>query len=244
MYGSEPLNPIQTRPGIKKADWPFLAVVRATETGKIQEVMKGPNGKNLWTPHFAVAAIPVKYRGSRLKEITDKDPVGFVTRDEWQSDSMALGYGSINDLTEVKISEMTQARNQRGTFGDQSGFQGKYDPDFSGYRPGTGNIEDNFTIAKARIKLLNPLDGPPALSGAVLSQVSVFLENRTGAIDIPMPNSGYTLFWVVKKNKRGLPALFYRRYGDNASAKGFSSDRGATIPANGISNWDTNGLSR
>jgi hypothetical protein len=120
---------------------------------------------------FAVAAIPQNWTISKVSELTGPRR-GLVVQDGWESDS-----GSVADLNETEISERVEQTSASGVLAGLGALN-------SGYLAG-----DQFT---------RDTHGTPAaaLTGhgvRIAAQTSMFKDHRTGAADIPMTNSGYTL---------------------------------------------------
>lgn len=65
----------------------------------------------------------------------------------------------------------------------------------------------------------------------VAEQVSIFLDRRTGARDIPMRNSGYRVTRTVFRDATtGVWILTTTKEGANTTANGFASNAGAGGP--------------
>ncbi len=140
---------------------------------------------------FSVSAIPQNWRCTLLRRLDDPaDPnseVGFVVQDRWNSDS-----GQVADLNESQISERIESVGGVGPFAAIRNVN-------SGYLGANAFTEDTHSVAPRRV--LN------RIGSLNQRQASMFLDRRTGAMDIPMTNSGYAINFNITQ-RRGNPGSF------------------------------------
>ncbi len=160
---------------------------------------------------FSVAAIPQNWTITFDSLITGGGALGIVVADKWESDS-----GDIADLNAAEISEQVQPGEGTGTF---MGFRSAN----SSYLSATKFTKDRHSTSIAlRVK---------APGGMVtVTQVSIFLDKRTGVKDIPVTNSGYTVTRKVFLNADKVWALETIKMAAKTTANGFTSNAGAGGP--------------
>ena len=157
------------------------------------------------TDPFTVSAIPKNYKDTFVRLLTG-DQRGFVVQDDWESDS-----GKFSDLDEAEISELVQVTSSSGSFsGNPSNT--------SSYLPANSKTKDTHSSATAG------LTGPGTRDA---SQTCMFRDKRTGASDIPMKRSGYSLERVVKAAKGGKLKFTLTKKGAAVTANGVSSEAGS-----------------
>ena len=155
---------------------------------------------------FAVAAIPQNWTISKVSEVTGPRR-GLVVQDRWESDS-----GSVADLNETEISERVEETSASGVLAGTR-------PLNSGYLAGDRFTQDTHGTPASI------LTGP---GDRVAAQTSMFKDKRTGATDIPMTNSGYTLTRTVLNFGAGSGWwLQTTKAGAATTAKGITSAAGA-----------------
>ena len=150
---------------------------------------------------FSVAAIPINFQCSNPHILASKSGIGMTVTWNLHSDS-----GSVSDLDAVEESEVI-------TIGERSGqfiFVGVIRP--STYEPtkDTNGDTDTHSIAQflVHVKLFD--------SSVEFDQLFKFEDARTGAIDIPISNSGFiirmdfhrnnhTRRWFLTTTKAGSP---------------------------------------
>jgi hypothetical protein len=154
---------------------------------------------------FTVSAIPQNYNDVFARLLTGTSR-GFVVSDSWESDS-----GAVGDLKETEISELVEVTSATGTF---SGL-GKSN---SGYLPGDKFSEDTHST---------PVAAMTAPGKRVAQQTCMFKDKRSGATDIPMTKSGYTLTRDVRTKSPGKLEIQTTKVGAKTTANGVSSDAGA-----------------
>ncbi|MGL4599206.1 MAG: hypothetical protein ACRCYO_16920 [Bacteroidia bacterium] len=161
---------------------------------------------------FSVSSIPQNWRCTLLRRLDDPaDPtsaVGFVVQDRWNSDS-----GVVADLNEAQISERIESVGGTGPFAAIRNVN-------SGYLPANLFTEDTHSAAPRRA--LN--------SAGVLNQqqASMFLDRRTGAMDIPMTRSGYNLNFSITQRRRHPGSFIFEltKRGAAATALGVATAAG------------------
>jgi hypothetical protein len=162
---------------------------------------------------FSVAAIPQNWKCTFLRRLDNRaDPnseVGFVVQDRWKSDS-----GVVADLNEAQISERVQAVGGTGP------FAGAIDSN-SGYLSAHNFSTDTHSLSPRRV--LNRV-------GSVhYRQASMFLDRRTGAVDIPMKKSGYFIDYKItaRRGHAGSFILKIMKKGAGTTALGIATAAGS-----------------
>jgi hypothetical protein len=138
---------------------------------------------------FSVAAIPLNWVCTSGGPIIDPDLYGLIVNDSWASDS-----GNINDLKNVEVSERVAVASP-GT----GALAGVGAGDTSGYLPATAFTEDDHQ---------SPISAITAPGVLVLNQITTIFDPRTGAIDVPMANSGFTISRVITQDASGVLQRF------------------------------------
>jgi hypothetical protein len=176
--------------------------------GNLKVLVKVRNEDTVKSTGFSVAAIPLDWSISLKSTITAGDLRGLVVPDKWKSDS-----GDIADLDQVRISEQVQHGAGTGVFKD-------FVSENSAYLSATSFTEDTHSTLTVSIK--DP-------GGTVTtSQVCIFLDKRTGAKNIVVANSGYTVVrTVARPDPKGKWILTMSKAGKDATANGYSSKAGA-----------------
>jgi hypothetical protein len=179
--------------------------------GKLALVAQVRGQNTVQSAGFSVAAIPQNWTITFDSLITGDGALGIVVSDKWESDS-----GNVADLNAAEISEQVQPGEGTGTF---MGFRSAN----SGYLDATKFTKDRHSTSIAlRVK---------APGGMVtVTQVSIFLDKRTGVKDIPVTNSGYTVTRKVFMNAAKVWALETIKMGAKTTANGFTSNAGAGGP--------------
>ena len=169
---------------------------------------------------FSVSAIPINYTDTFVRNLTSDDVgkgiepvVGFLVQDGWSSDSTVFA-----DLDKTKISELV----------DTSGtgmFEAVHTSTNSGYFIGTHLTRDHHIVSVSAITRLAQIT---ELDSGVMTfmQVCEFIDLRTGAMDIPMTNSGFLITFTDNK-VLGTLVNTATKVGANVTAKGLSSMAGA-----------------
>jgi hypothetical protein len=184
---------------------------------------------------FSVAAIPVNYSVNYFKEGLFVNEVGqkvaaLIVNQTVNSDSGKPA----DDLDKVFVSEIVQYEKLTGTLANAKTFN-------TGYRKTPASqkaLPDNHTVAVEFIKA----DGAVAIA----NQAFKFKDNRTGAQDVQITNSGYTITkliedydgtWKVKVTKIGnkVTVKVKDKVGDPEAVSEYKSEAGATDPKEGIS---------
>lgn len=134
-----------------------------------------------------------------------------------------------------------------------------------------GETKGDICIGESRMSLYSPLYSPPltvksrdehstpitTLNRAIatntggdlsMKQLNIFLDKRTGAVDIPMANSRFAIFEEIKKDDDGVWKCFVYKKGEAETVTGlgfdeetvqtFASAAGDTIP--GDQEWIQN----
>lgn len=153
---------------------------------------------------FTVSAIPQNYKDVFARLITGPKR-GFFVSDSWESDS-----GVVADLKETEISELVEVTSATGCF---SGT-GKSN---SGYLPGDKFSEDEHGT---------PVSILTKPGNRVAQQTCMFKDKRSGATDIPMTNSGYTLTRDVTEPTAGKIKIQTIKVGAATTANGVTSAAG------------------
>jgi hypothetical protein len=157
------------------------AAAPGANAGKLNLVVQ-VNGQNTAQSNgFSVAAIPIKWTDTFVRALGGGQR-GFVVQDGWQSDS-----GNIADLGDIAIRERVQYLTKTGIFAhigtSNSGYIG----------PATSFTTDTHGVALAAIT------AAPHTGVLMAAQTSEFLDYRTGALNIPLQNSGYLITKRVYK---------------------------------------------
>jgi hypothetical protein len=157
---------------------------------------------------FAVAAIPQNYNEAKAGEASGARR-GLVVQDSWESDS-----GVVADLNETEISERVEETSASGVLAGLI-------PKNSGYLAGDKFTQDTHSTPASI------LTGP---GERIVAQTCMFKDHRTGAADIPMTNSGYTLARLVLNFGPGMGWwLMTTKAGAATTAKGITSAPGAGV---------------
>ncbi|PXX98169.1 eCIS core domain-containing protein [Halomonas sp. LBP4] len=152
---------------------------------------------------FSVSSIPQNWSIS-FRSLVTGPRRGFVVNDRWESDS-----GVVADLDETEISEIVDPALTSGSLAGVG-------ITVSGFLPGDSFTTDEHSSSAATT----------ATGTAVLNQVSIFNDDRTGATDIPLTNGGYQITHIIL----GLPAtsiVTTAKNGASVTAGGFTSNAGA-----------------
>lgn len=153
---------------------------------------------------FTVSAIPQNYKDVFARLITGTKR-GFFVTDSWESDS-----GVVADLKETEISELVEVTSATGCFTGT----GKSN---SGYLPGDKFSEDEHGT---------PVSILTKAGNRVAAQTCMFKDKRSGATDIPMTNSGYTLTRDVTEPTPGKIKIQTHKVGAATTANGVTSAAG------------------
>jgi hypothetical protein len=154
---------------------------------------------------FSVSSIPQNWTCT-FKELITGTSRGFVVKDRWESDS-----GSVPDLDETEISELVEVTSSTGTFAGT----GKRN---SGYLAGNAFTEDQHGTPVSILK---------GAGKRIAEQTSMFKDKRTGANDIPVAKSGYTVVRDVVDKGGGSLEIETHKAGASTTANGVTSDAGA-----------------
>lgn len=157
---------------------------------------------------FSVSSIPQDYTDVLSGLVDTSTRKGIVVQDGWESDS-----GVLADLDEGEISEIVEYTGGTGAFaGTTSGSN-------SGYLSATSLSKDTHSSA------VSNLTGP----GYLLSkQICIFKDKRTGAIDIPMTQSGYHIERTLWKPHFWSSLRFkVHKFGHATTAKSYTSAAGS-----------------
>lgn len=159
---------------------------------------------------FSVSAVPQFYTDTFSSELTGTDR-GFVVQDGWESDS-----GAIGDLDQADISEQVEVTTSTGCFAGVPGG-------VSSYLPADTPTLDTHRTATAL--LTSP-------GRRITEQTSMFRDKRSGAVDIPMRNSGFELDRRCPSAGGGF-RLITTKKGKATTANGVPSGQGeGTITRN------------
>jgi hypothetical protein len=184
---------------------------------------------------FSVAAIPtnyvVKYEDTKVMK---KENIGIRVKDAWRSDNQATQKDSVPALDQVQISEvLSNPVTQTGIFKDEP-FNFKT----SDYLDATKFSVDEHSVSQ---KLVVAPGGT-----LVVEQLSKFKDMRTGAVDVPVPFSGYEITYRVYQEK-GKWMLEVTKKGKSVTIKDpktgttLTSEAGFTIPEKEIKQLGGNG---
>jgi hypothetical protein len=154
---------------------------------------------------FSVAAIPQDMVLTSMTPLTGARR-GFIVTQTWSSDS-----GSVADLDEVQVSELVQYISSIGCF---SGL-GVANSGYVGAAGGT--LTDTHSTPVAALS---------SSGSRVASQTEMFLDRRTGVIDIPMRNSGFAISRLVV-HLPDIRMITTSKVGAAGTAKGVASAAGA-----------------
>lgn len=154
---------------------------------------------------FTVSAIPQNYKDTFVSLLTGAKR-GFVVQDDWQSDS-----GTFADLDETEISEQVEVTSSTGCFSGTGANN-------SGYLAGNVKSQDTHS---------SPASIMTAAGRREATQTCMFKDKRSGATDIPMKRSGYSLVRVVKAAKGGKFKFTMTKKGASVTANGIASAAGS-----------------
>jgi hypothetical protein len=149
----------------------------ARNAGKLELVVQVRGKDTVESKGFSVAAIPLNMRETLTQGITSGRGRGIYVQDTFDSDS-----GNIHDLTDVQYKEQVETKEQDGVFKGQRTRS-------TGYGDAVPGTTD------AHVRDISFLQYPGGKW--VLEQTHEFRDRRTGAQDIPMANSGFTLQYIV-----------------------------------------------
>lgn len=179
------------------------------------------NGLTPLTDGFSVAAIPQTMTESFYNGVYfDPDPnqpdnawAGFAVTLDWKSDS-----GQNKDLDKVSIAEVLR------TFWHTGSFQNYGDDEPTGYSaafdPTLRTIDTNAVLS----------EGLRAPGDLITAQTHMFKDERTGARDIPMANSGYIIEFICFIDTDGYWKITTTKVGADTNATTARGDRGANEP--------------
>jgi hypothetical protein len=171
---------------------------------------------------FSVAAIPLNFtdvfyadHGSTNPHMIGGVPhVGVAVQDGWSSDS-----GDNADLNQVYIAEQVQTASNSGVFSGTGGLT-------SGYLRADESSIDFHGVAAY---YLTGVGMPPGFQRGYgtleKNQTSMFRDYRTGAVGIPMTNSGFKLTHTVGQES-GTWTLWTYKWGADVTANGIRSSAG------------------
>ncbi len=176
--------------------------------GNLRLVADMGAGKRLVASNaFSVSSIPQNYSDAFVSEVTGNRR-GFVVQDGWESDS-----GTFADLDQAEISERVEHGAKSGCFASFSSTN-------SSYLVANKLTKDTHS---AGVSLLT------SAGSVITNQTCMFKDKRTGALDIPMTNSG---FMITRVNTPptipilGSFTITTSKFGAAATAKGISSAAG------------------
>jgi hypothetical protein len=171
---------------------------------------------------FSVAAIPQNYTETFAGPVTQANfgdgngsvPArGLIVSDGWSSDS-----GVLADLDQAQLSEVVQNLPGAGA------FLAPANDHVSSYLPAAQFTSDTHANSVAGLSAAVIAHGQ---SGTLQTlQTNQFRDARTGATDIPMTNSGYTLARTLY-TVHGVVYLMTTKVGASTTADGISSAAGA-----------------
>lgn len=134
---------------------------------------------------FSVAAIPQNH-SIKFRRMMTGSYRGIMVDEAWESDSL-----NRQDLDQAAIAERVQH--------DVKGIKASdLVPGTSCYKRADKTDQDKHALLAAQIK--GPLTD-------IVQQTHMFREDRTGAVNIPMKNSGYTIEHIVQKKGEGLEVV-------------------------------------
>jgi len=155
---------------------------------------------------FTVCAIPQNFNIAFQSLITGSRR-GIRVQNQHQSDS-----GTVGDLDQVQISEVVQYGAGTGTFaGVTSGHN-------SGYRSGTAFPTDSHGTPVSLITGAGHIEAQQAFK---------FQDARSGAVDIPVKNSGYLITRDVTDDGAGNREITTSKAGAATSPHGNASNAGS-----------------
>ncbi len=198
-------------------------------------------GQNVVTSTgFSVAAIPLNFTDAYLATYTNASPltlngvayIGISVQDGWASDS-----GSVTDLGSVNIEEQVQAGQGTGVFA-QFGI-GVPAPTYNSATSFTADVHlaPGWFLTGTGAGVPNGFQ--PATGTLPFSQVHIFQDFRTGANNIPMANSGFTITQQITVDGSGTFHLTTSKAGAVATANGYTSTAGSATPNTGTPNLIT-----
>jgi hypothetical protein len=161
---------------------------------------------------FTVAAWPQNWTITFNRLLNDNRR-GFIVNDACESDS-----GVAADLDQVEISEQVQTTSATGVFVGARNSN-------SGYLPALPFSTDTHGTP---VRFINAPGGQK-----IANQTSEFRCNRSGVVDRPVPNSGYTISRIVDQDSTGAWQLTTSKVGAAVTANGVAS--GAGQPTTAIS---------
>jgi hypothetical protein len=154
---------------------------------------------------FSVSAIPQDVSVTLNSALTG--PLrGFSVDTFWQSDS-----GSLSDLDQAQFSELVQPTTATGCFVGVP-------PSNSGYLPA-----NRAPLTDTHGTPVSILTSPGV---RVANQTFMFKDNRSGAVDIPMRNSGFLLTRTVTQTAPGSFQITTDKHGASVTANGITSAAG------------------
>ena len=190
--------------------------------GMVQTTPGSANGLHLVATHharsiatstgFSVSAIPQNWSVTLHSLITGPER-GIEVNNNWESDS-----GNVADLDMAQRSEQVQYGAGTGCFAGVTG-------DNSHYRPA-----DSPPLVDHHAAPVGMLTSPGRI---VAEQTFTFIDDRTGAVDIPAKRSGYRLTREVTEPVAGSFSIVTTKAGTATSANGFASDAGAGTVTSG-----------
>ncbi len=172
--------------------------------GSLKLVAKQGGATLATSAGFTVSAIPQNYKDVFARLITGPKR-GFFVSDSWESDS-----GVVADLKETEISELVEVTSASGCFSGTSKSN-------SGYLAGDKFSEDQHGT---------PVSILTKAGNRVAQQTCMFKDKRSGATDIPMTKSGYTLTRDVTEPTPGKIKIQTHKIGAATTANGVTSDAG------------------
>jgi hypothetical protein len=193
--------------------------------GNLRLVVQVRGQDTVQSDGFSVAAIPRNWQFTLNKDLTAKlnrglnkkfpRDRGMVVNDFVESDS-----GNPADLSSVYTSEQVNAVISTGVFLRARYQNSDYLRDFGLFRNGYSIRDiDNHVFPYRSIR------APGGRS--VVAQVSIFVDQRTGAVNIPVTNSGYFITRQVSRGSAKRPwGLLTGKSGGKTSANGYASDAG------------------
>jgi hypothetical protein len=154
---------------------------------------------------FSVSSIPQNYKDVFHHKLTGAVR-GFAVQDSWKSDS-----GAVADLDQTEISEQVEYTSSTGCFSGTGHSN-------SGYLPGDSFSQDSHSTPVAILT---------AVGQRIAQQTCEFKDKRTGATDIPMTRSGYTITRDVTAKAGGGFQIKTTKVGAATTANGIASAAGA-----------------
>lgn len=163
---------------------------------------------------FSVSSIPQNWLCTQLTILnTPANPaseVGFIVQDHWDSDS-----GDVTDLGQADISELIENTTATGIFAGAIHHN-------SGYLAGGSATFSTDTHSAG------PRSALRRIGNLVQNQTSKFRDNRTGAVDIPVKNSGYSITHVISPGASATSFLYtLAKNGAALTAHGITSAAGS-----------------